>query len=85
MSSDRPQILHIAMAGNVFVPAYLVLRDKGYTVTREESAEGEEVWLADGPLGKFDADNTVSLLGLVAMAETVAKTARHRTKTSMHF
>ena len=61
--------LTLATAGNVLAPAYLVLRAKGYDISREQSARGDEHWIATGPLGRFIAEDTISLLGLVAVAE----------------
>ena len=37
--------LHLYAAGNTMVPAYLVLRGKGYDVTNEKPAGGDEVWM----------------------------------------
>jgi hypothetical protein len=61
--------LNICKAGNTLVPAYLVLRAKGYHVTSELAAGGDELWIASGPLGRFMAEDTESLLGLVTLAE----------------
>lgn len=62
--------LRIATAGNVLVPSYLALGQKGYRIWREASASEAEWWVAEGPLGRFSAEDPLSLLGLVAMAET---------------
>ena len=56
-------------AGNVLIPAYLSLRAKGYSVTSERS-NGSEKWIAEGSLGRFVADCPITLLGVVAVAET---------------
>jgi hypothetical protein len=62
----------IAAAGNTLVPAYLALRAKGYVVRREGpiSADSEESWSAEDAHRRFIADDTVALLGLVALFET---------------
>lgn len=61
----------IANAGNTLVPAYLALQAKGYHVAwkRGDAAPGDEMWFAEGPLGRFIAEDAVALLGLVAMRE----------------
>ena len=63
----RREGLEIAAAGNVVVPAYLALVWRGYSVT--QTAAGG-AFVAEGPLGRFTADDTISLLGVVALAET---------------
>ncbi len=61
----------IANAGNTLIPAYLALQTKGYRVwwERSGSAPDDETWFAEGPLGKFIADDTLQLLGLITMRE----------------
>jgi hypothetical protein len=61
----------IANAANTIIPAYLVLQSKGYQVhwERNDTTPENEVWYAEGPLGNFIADDSVSLLGLIAMRE----------------
>jgi hypothetical protein len=60
----------IATAGNVLVPAYLALRHKGYRVTRVVPARGKsETWRATKAGEEFIAEDTLSLLGLVALYE----------------
>ena len=52
------------------VPAYLALRAKGYTVTRETPGnEAQETWIAESDSLRLVAEDTVSLLGLAPMAE----------------
>jgi hypothetical protein len=61
----------IATAGNVLVPAYLALREKGYRVTRVvDRREKAETWRALKPGEEFIAEDPLSLLGLVALFET---------------
>jgi hypothetical protein len=57
-------------AGNVEIPAYLTLVEKGYIVTCEWRSDTSDYWLADGPLGQFGAEDPISLLGVVAVVET---------------
>ncbi|RYG60377.1 hypothetical protein EON80_24785 [bacterium] len=61
--------LRIFTAGNVFVPAYLALKQKGFTVWEEGTAE-RETWYAEDATRLFIAEDPLSLLGLVAMHET---------------
>jgi hypothetical protein len=62
--------IKIAIAGNVIVPAYLVLCAKGYQVSRQIDEEDElETWRAVRPGREFIAEDVVSLLGLVALFE----------------
>lgn len=65
--------MDLRAAGNVVVPAYLALLAKGYVVRCERLSDDpqiSELWIADGPLGSFRADDTITLLGVVAVAET---------------
>jgi hypothetical protein len=55
----------LCTAGNVEVPAYLVLRQKDYAVT----ACGNEGWYAEKDGLRFLADSLIALLGLVSMYE----------------
>jgi hypothetical protein len=61
----------ISNAGNTLIPAYLALKSKGYHVSwkRGDSAPDDETWFAEGPLGRFTAEDPVTLLGLVVMRE----------------
>lgn len=56
--------LHIAGAGNVEAPAWAVLVSRGYQV--ESCPRG---LIANGPMGTFESDGALGLLGLVAVAE----------------
>lgn len=62
---------HITAAGNTEIPAYLALLTKGYRVSwqRGESSPEDEIWFAEGQLGKFSANGPIELLGLVSMRE----------------
>jgi hypothetical protein len=62
--------VNLNAAGNVVVPAYLALAAKGYVVRCERSSNESEFWVAEGPLGRFGADDLITLLGVVAVAET---------------
>jgi hypothetical protein len=61
----------IVSAGNVLVPAYLALVEKGYRVTRVKTgrADDPEEWCATKGAAQFVAEDPLSLLGLVAMRE----------------
>lgn len=61
--------MNLNAAGNVVVPAYLALRAKGYVVRCERSPNQLENWIAEGPLGRFCADDPITLLGVVGVAE----------------
>jgi hypothetical protein len=61
----------IVSAGNVQVPAYLALVERGYRVTRVKTGrrdDAEEWRVTKGP-ARFVAEDPLSLLGLVAMRE----------------
>jgi hypothetical protein len=58
----------IATASNVLVPAYLVLRGKGYRITRVVEKK-VETWRAVKPGVEFIAEDPLSLLGLVSLYE----------------
>jgi len=59
----------IASAANVIVPAYLSLRQKGYSVSRAKRPAGE-AWTAEKDGNTFTADDPVALLGIVCLFET---------------
>jgi hypothetical protein len=59
----------LCTAGNVEVPAYLVLLEKGYTVTVEEGSTSPSSWLGVKNEQRYRADSLVELLGLVSMVE----------------
>jgi hypothetical protein len=55
----------LCTAGNVEVPAYLVLPQKDYAVT----ARGNDGWYAEKDGLRFQAESLIALLGLVSMYE----------------
>jgi hypothetical protein len=62
MAQTRPLL---CAAANVEVPAYVVLRQKEYTVT----ASANDGWYAEHGGLRFQAGSLVELLGLVSMHE----------------
>jgi len=66
MAQDRPLL---CAAGNVEVPAYLALIQKGYTVTSSSPALVDEGWYADKDGLSYQAGTLIELLGLVSMYE----------------
>lgn len=60
--SDKPII---ATGGSTLAPALAALRASGYDVSRDLSG----LLLAEGALGRFVAEDPVSLLGLIRMRE----------------
>ena len=65
----KPKI-KIAGAGNVVVPAFLALKQRGYTVRREQRTDGEHTWIAQSSSAELISDDPVTLLALAAVAET---------------
>ncbi len=62
--------IRIADAGNVLIPAYLTLKQKGFVVRWDKSTDSEqEYWYAEDATREFIADGPVALLGLIAMHE----------------
>lgn len=62
--------IHIADVGNVFTPAYLALKQKGFTVSwRNVNDPEQELWFAEDDTRSFVASGPVELLGLIAMHE----------------
>jgi hypothetical protein len=61
--------VRIAAAGNVEIPAYLTLREKGYEVRWERKKEGEELWFAEKDGCEFVAEGPIELLGVVSLYE----------------
>lgn len=62
----------LANAGNTLVPAYLALRQRGLSVSRDTSLvtdSGEHYWIAEDADLRFIAEDLVTLLGLVALRE----------------
>ncbi len=62
--------LKIAGAGNVVVPAFLTLQQRGYTARREQRADGAQTWVAQNGTVELISDDPVTLLSLAAIAET---------------
>jgi hypothetical protein len=61
----------IADAGNVLVPAYLALIQKGYSVSHEKlGSEKKELWIAENSSNRFVAEDPLLLLGLISLYET---------------
>ena len=56
---------HITAAGNVEVPAYLTLIEKGYEV----QWDGGEYWTARKGENVFGGDGPIEVLGIVCMYE----------------
>ena len=70
MDTPRDRTICITDAGNVLIPACLVLRAKGYRVSRSYLGSGlSEWWEADKPGERFSAENPIALLGIVAIYE----------------
>jgi hypothetical protein len=63
----------LASAGNVEVPAYLTIRDRGYEVTSTTDYDHTETWIAESDQARFVAENPLSLLGLIAVFEARGK------------
>lgn len=61
--------MHVTSAGNTTVPAYLVLLKKGYTVSKNELSQTEELWIATKNATELSAEDPLTLLGLVEMIE----------------
>lgn len=61
--------MKIASAGNTVVPAYLVIRSKGYSIRREPGTKVRETWYAEKGDIQLMAEDPLALLGLVALAE----------------
>jgi hypothetical protein len=59
----------LSAAGNVEVPAYLALRQKGYTVTAFDLSAGHGGWHAEKDGWRFQGDSLIELLGLVSVVE----------------
>ena len=62
--------MRIVSAGNTIVPACLVIRDKGYIISKDDGpGVSEETWRATKDDIELVAEDPLSLLGLVAMYE----------------
>lgn len=62
--------LLLCATGNTEVPAYLVLRQKGYTVDCVQYAFESQSWYAEKDHLRFQADSVIEVLGLVCMYES---------------
>lgn len=58
----------IAAAGDVEVPAYLVLRARGYDIFISKRGQ-EETWHAEKDGNRFSAEGPIELLGVVSVFE----------------
>lgn len=61
--------MRLASAGNVEVPAYLALLEKGYQVSWDDG-DDQQFWFAAKDGHEFIGDGPLELLGLVALYET---------------
>jgi len=59
----------IAVAGNIEVPCYLVIKQLGYSIEMQIKEEKEELWIAEKLDIRFIASNPVELLGMIYMRE----------------
>jgi hypothetical protein len=59
----------LCTAGNVEVPAYLVLIQKGYTISSRDQSKANDGWYAEKEGRRFQADSLIAMLGLVTMYE----------------
>ena len=63
--------IKIADAGNVTVPAFLALKQRGYLVRCDRCDEAsEETWIAENADTELLADDLLALLGLAALVES---------------
>lgn len=63
--------LRLVDAGNVVVPAFLTLLERGYSVRSEKSEDSSvETWIAERDSTELLARDPVTLLGLAAIIET---------------
>ena len=62
--------IHIASAGNVEVPAYLTLLEKGYSVRWERKSNDNELWFATKGDCEFIGGGPIELLGIACMYES---------------
>jgi hypothetical protein len=60
----------ISSAANTIVPAFLVLKAKGFQVYRTKVVGHEEEWVAEKGETKFTAEDPVTLLGVQAIYES---------------
>lgn len=60
----------LCAAGNTEVPAYLVLRQKGYTVSCDRREFESQSWYAEKDRLRFQGDSVIEVLGLVCMYES---------------
>jgi hypothetical protein len=59
----------LSAAGNTEIPAYIVLRQKGYTV-RCDQRESKKIWFAEKDRLRFQADSVIEVLGLACMYDS---------------
>jgi len=57
-------------AGNIVVPAFLALKQRGYAVRRSLHENGTAVWFAENAGCELRSEDPVTLLALAAIAET---------------
>ncbi len=64
--------MKVSEAGNTIIPAYYALIEKGYQVERvlKEPEDNITLWRATKGSLECNASNPITLLGVVAMAET---------------
>jgi hypothetical protein len=61
--------MNISSAGNVEIPAYLTLQNKGYVIGVGKNEAGEQIWIAEKDGNQFSAEGLIELLGVVSVFE----------------
>ena len=59
----------VANAGNTEVPCYLATKSLGFSFSRMNEKQDNEIWIAEKGTIKFYASNQLELLGLIYMRE----------------
>jgi len=65
----QKEMLFLSTAGNVEAPCFLVLLQKGFTVTACERQGDVESWQAVKDEQRYTANSLVELLGLISLVE----------------
>lgn len=59
----------ITAAGNTEIPAYLALLDRGLRVSRQQLADGREMWIAEDAMIRYSAPSALELLGIYSLRQ----------------
>lgn len=65
--------MKLVAAGNIVVPAYLIIKEMGYIITVKDLSDKEQQWSAAKDGNEFIASDPVQVLALIKLYEVRGK------------